>query len=144
MSTKSVVIGSDHGGFELKEQIRAYLVEEKMLEVIDVGTHTKDRVDYPDIGVKAAGTVLEKKAPGIVFCGSGIGISIACNKVDGVRCALVHDAYTAQYCRLHNDANMIAIGGRTTGIEIAKQMVDIFLSTEFEGGRHADRVAKLK
>ena len=112
----------------------------------DVGCHSATRCDYPDIAALAGAATLAETNTlqrGIVVCGSGIGISIAANKVPGVRCALLHDHYGAVMCRKHNNANMIALGGRTTGIEIAKEIVDAFLSTEFEGGRHADRVGKI-
>jgi len=137
-----VVIGCDHGGFELKEQIKVFIKD--MGEAIeDVGTYSTDAVDYPDIALKVARYVLENGVLGILICGSGIGMSIAANKVNGIRCALCHDAYTAEFSRRHNNANIIAFGGRTTGVEIAKQMVKIFLSTEFDGGRHQRRIDKI-
>jgi len=137
-----VVIGCDHGGFELKEQIKVFVRDiGKVIE--DVGTYSTDSVDYPDIALKAAKYALKNGVPGILICGSGIGMSIAANKVDGIRCALCHNAYTAEFSRRHNNANIIAFGGRTTGIEIAKQMVKIFLSTEFDGGRHQRRIDKI-
>lgn len=136
------VIGCDHGGFELKEQIKVF-VRDMGKVVEDVGTYSTDSVDYPDIALKVAKYVLKNSVPGILICGSGIGMSIAANKIDGIRCALCHDAYTAEFSRRHNNANIIAFGGRTTGIEIAKQMVKIFLSTEFDGGRHQRRIDKI-
>jgi len=137
-----VVIGCDHGGFELKEQIKVFIKD--MGEAVeDVGTYSTDAVDYPDIALKVARYVLENGVLGILICGSGIGMSIAANKVNGIRCALCHDAYTAEFSRRHNNANIIAFGGRTTGVEIAKQMVKIFLSTEFDGGRHQRRIDKI-
>jgi len=137
-----VVIGCDHGGFELKEQVKVFVKDMgKVIE--DVGTYSTDSVDYPDIALKVARYALENGVPGILICGSGIGMSIAANKVNGIRCALCHDAYTAEFSRRHNNANIIAFGGRTTGIEIAKQMVKIFLSTEFDGGRHQRRIDKI-
>lgn len=138
-----IVIGCDHGGFELKEQIKAF-VQEIGEDVEDVGTYSSDSVDYPDIALKTADYVLKNDIFGILICGSGIGMSIAANKVNGVRCALCHDAYTAEFSRRHNNANIIAFGGRTTGIEIAKQMVKIFLSTKFDGGRHQRRIDKIR
>ncbi len=137
-----VFIGSDHGGYELKEQIKSFL-EEIGVDVEDLGTYSPESCDYPDIAQKVALNVAKSKEKGILICGSGIGMSIAANKVEGIRCALCHDAYTAEYSRRHNDANIIAFGGRTTGVEIAKQMVKIFLFTEFDGGRHKRRVEKI-
>lgn len=137
-----VFIGSDHGGYELKEQIKSFL-EEIGVDVEDLGTYSLKSCDYPDIAQKVALNVVKSKEKGILICGSGIGMSIAANKVKGIRCALCHDAYTAEYSRRHNDANIIAFGGRTTGVEIAKQMVKIFLFTEFDGGRHEQRVEKI-
>ncbi len=137
-----VFIGSDHGGYELKEQIKSFL-EEIGVDVEDLGTYSPESCDYPDIAQKVALNVVKSKEKGILICGSGIGMSIAANKVKGIRCALCHDAYTAEYSRRHNDANIIAFGGRTTGVEVAKQMVKIFLFTEFDGGRHERRVEKI-
>ncbi len=137
-----VFIGSDHGGYELKEQVKSFL-EEVGVDIEDLGTYSLDSCDYPDIARKVALNVAKNKEKGILICGSGIGMSIAANKVKGIRCALCHDAYTAEYSRRHNDANIIAFGGRTTGVEIAKQMVKIFLFTEFDGGRHQRRVEKI-
>ncbi len=137
-----VFIGSDHGGYELKEQVKSFL-KEIGVDIEDLGTYSLDSCDYPDIARKVALNVAKNKEKGILICGSGIGMSIAANKVKGIRCALCHDAYTAEYSRRHNDANIIAFGGRTTGVEIAKQMVKIFLFTEFDGGRHQRRVEKI-
>eukprot|EP00742_Colponemidia_sp_Colp-10_P002450 GILJ01002612.1.p1 GENE.GILJ01002612.1~~GILJ01002612.1.p1 ORF type:complete len:150 (+),score=15.80 GILJ01002612.1:42-491(+) len=137
-----VVIGSDHGAFELKQAMVAHL-QSLGKEVIDVGTHDGSRCDYPDIASLVCKEVLEKTIPGILLCGTGIGISIAANKHQNIRCALCHDHYTAKLCRQHNDANVLAIGGRTCGIEVAKEMVETFLSTPFEGDRHASRLAKI-
>ena len=138
-----IFIGSDHGGFDMKETVKLFLTE-MGVEFEDVGTYSNDSCDYPDIAEKLAQKVANSSQKGILICGSGIGMSIAANKVDGIRCALCHDAYTAEYARRHNDANIIAFGGRTTGVEIAKQMVNIFLNTEFEGGRHKRRIDKIK
>eukprot|EP00946_MAST-07B_sp_MAST-7B-sp1_P001872 g1872.t1 len=142
-ATKSVVVGSDHGGFELKVQIVEHLKAQGVV-VEDVGCHSAARCDYPDIASLAGKAVAEGRcAQGIVVCGSGIGISIAANKVPGIRCALLHDHYGAVMCRRHNNANMMALGGRVTGVEVAKEIVDAFLSTEFDGGRHEARVGKI-
>ena len=138
-----IFIGSDHGGFDMKEAVKLFLKEEGV-EFEDVGTYSNGSCDYPDIAKKLAQKVAESEKRGILICGSGIGMSIAANKIDNIRCALCHDAYGAEYARRHNDANIIAFGGRTTGLEIAKQMVKIFLSTEFDGGRHQRRIDKIK
>lgn len=139
--SKKIVIASDHAGFALKEQIRAVFEE---LSIQDLGCHSDARVDYPDFGKKAADAVASGEADfGILVCGSGIGISIAANRNAKVRCANVHNLETAMLARQHNDANMISIGARIVDKELAVQIVQNFLTTEFEGGRHADRVAKL-
>ncbi len=138
-----IVIGCDHGGFELKEIIKTHL-SEKGHTVIDIGTNSKDSVDYPDYGKKAAEMVADKSADrGIVICGTGIGISIAANKVEGIRCALCTNEYMAKMSRQHNDANMLALGNRVIGAGLAAEIVDIWLNTDFEGGRHLLRVNKL-
>lgn len=136
----TVHIGSDHAGFDLKEKIKAHLTE-KGIEITDVGCFKPERCDYPDIAQALCKNL--KGGRGILVCGSGIGISMAANKIAGIRCALCHDHYTAKMCRQHNDANVLAVGSRTTGDEVAKDIVDTFLQTEFEGGRHADRVKKI-
>ncbi len=137
-----IFIGSDHGGYDMKESIKLFL-KESGIEFEDLGSYSQESCDYPDIAKKVALSVKEHSSMGILICGSGIGMSIAANKIDGIRCALCHDAYSAEYARRHNDANIIAFGGRTTGLEIAKQMVHIFLSTEFDGGRHQRRINKI-
>ena len=136
-----IAIASDHGGFELKQEIMKHL-ESKGLEYKDYGTYTTDSCDYPIYGEAAARAVASGECEkGIVICGTGIGISISANKVKGIRAALCADCYSAEYTRLHNDANILALGARTTGSGLALKIVDTFLSTEFEGGRHARRVA---
>ena len=138
-----IAMASDHGGFALKEQLRQY-VESKGHEVKDLGCYSPDRADYPDYGVACGEAVVKGEADrGIVVCGTGIGISIAANKVKGVRCALCTDPVMARLCREHNNANVLSLGERIVGIELAKGIVDAFLSTEAEGGRHAERVAKI-
>ena len=138
-----IAMGSDHGGFALKEQLRQY-VESKGHEAVDFGCYSPDRADYPDYGVACGEAVTKGEADrGIVVCGTGIGISIAANKVKGVRCALCTDPVMARLCREHNDANMLALGERILGIELAKGIVDAFLDTEAEGGRHAERIGKI-
>ena len=137
-----IVIASDHGGFALKQEIMAHL-RQRGVEFEDIGTYDETSVDYPDYGEKAARAVVAGQyEKGILLCGTGIGISIAANKVHGARCALCADCFSAEMCRAHNNANLIALGGRTIGPELAKRMVDLFLDTEFMGGRHANRIAK--
>ena len=142
-----VIIGSDHGGYEMKEIIKSHL-KSNNINFEDIGTYTKESCDYPDIAKKLCNKLINKnkiiKSFGILICGSGIGISIAANKISGIRCALCHDNYTARMSRKHNNANVLAIGGRTTGIEIVKDMIDIFLKEDFEGGRHTRRINKLE
>jgi ribose 5-phosphate isomerase B len=143
MTKETIALASDHGGVELKALLAEHL-QAKGFAVLDLGTDGSQSVDYPDFAVAVAKALGEGKAArGILVCGSGIGISIAANRFAHVRAALIHDAYGARMCRLHNDANVIVFGGRTIGSEIAKDCLDVFLSTEFEGGRHARRVAKL-
>ena len=140
-----VIIGSDHGAVELKETVKKVLKEEfPDVEVTDVGTNSGESVDYPDIAQKVCMPVAEGKYDrGIVLCGTGIGISIAANKIKGIRAALCHETYTAKMSRQHNNANVLAMGGRTTGPEIAAEIVRTWMSTEFLGGRHERRVNKI-
>ncbi|HGY54134.1 MAG TPA: ribose 5-phosphate isomerase B [Caldithrix abyssi] len=140
-----LAIAADHGGYELKEYIVNYLRSRRDVEVTDLGTDTdKQSVDYPDYAAKVAKAIQNGRAErGILLCGTGIGISITANKFKGIRAALCHDAYTARMSRAHNDANILAMGGRTTGKETAMDMVRIWLETEFEGGRHSRRVGKI-
>ena len=143
MTGNVIVIGSDHAGYSLKQVLVAHL-KDKGWEVADVGTHGVDSVDYPDFGAAVAKALKDgKSSRGIVVCGSGIGISIAANRHDWVRAALCHDITSARLCRQHNDANVLALGARLIGEEVAKDCVDVFLATEFEGGRHQRRVDKL-
>ncbi len=140
---KKVAISSDHAGFQLKAAVVEHL-KKAGHEVIDLGPFSEDRVDYPDFGFKLAEAIAAGQAPiGIAICGSGIGISIAVNRYKGMRCALAHDVTSARLSRLHNDANVIALGARLLGVETALDCVNVFLSTDFEGGRHAGRVEKL-
>lgn len=139
-----VAIGSDHAGFNLKEEMIKYL-KEKEVEVIDCGPENDNRVDYPDYGHKVGKKVVSKEADyGIVICGSGIGISISANKIKNIRCALCSEPLSAELSRKHNDANVVALGARLIGTEMAKKILDVFLNTEFEGGRHIDRIAKIE
>jgi len=138
-----IVLASDHGGYDLKEIIKKHLME-KGYEILDLGTNSEASVDYPDYGYAAGVAVAEGKAPlGIVFCGSGIGICIAANKVKGIRCALVNSVEMAVLAKQHNDANIISLGGRLTPPDLAIKIVDTWLNTEAEGGRHHRRVDKL-
>ena len=143
MPADLVALASDHAGYELKVLLKDEL-ESMGLAVLDLGTDSLASVDYPDFGFLAGQAIASGKASrGVIVCGSGIGISIAANRVPEARAALCHDGLTARLARQHNDANILAIGSRTTGIETARDMVRIFMSTPFEGGRHAGRVAKL-
>ena len=138
-----VVVGSDHGGFELKEVLKKHL-EDKGFDVTDVGAYDTNSVDYPDIAVKACEKVTSGEFDfGVLVCGTGIGISIAANKVDGIRCALVSNEYCAEMTKRHNNANMLAFGGRVTGPDLAKNILDAYINAEFEGGRHQKRVDKI-
>ena len=135
-----LVIASDHGGFALKQELMEHL-RARGVEFEDIGTYTQDSCDYPVYAEKAARGVAEGKyEKGILVCGTGIGMSLAANKIRGIRCAVLSDCFSAEMCRAHNDANMIALGGRVIGGELAKRMVDLFLDTPFMGGRHARRV----
>ena len=142
MDGKAVVIGSDHAGVELKQELKEML-EEEGYAVTDIGTYTSDSMDYPDLAEPLAREVLTRGIPGIVICGTGIGVSIAANKMRGIRAALCHDDMTARLCRQHNNANVLAMGARVLSAEQAKNIVRLFLTTDFEGGRHARRVDKL-
>jgi len=143
MARETIAIAADHAGVSLKDVLKAELGE-LGFDVLDLGTHGPESVDYPDYGNAMAETILQGKvARGVLVCGSGIGVSIAANRHPGIRAALCHDAVTARLARQHNDANVLVLGARTTGIEVAKDCLRIFLQTAFEGGRHARRVAKL-
>lgn len=138
-----VVVGSDHGGLALKEEVKLHLAELGH-QVTDVGTHTDESTDYPDFGRLVAEMVAGDEAErGIVVCGTGIGISITANKVKGIRAALCTNAYMARMARLHNDANVLALGGRVLGVDLALDIVDAFLTHPFEGGRHQRRLDKI-
>ena len=138
-----IAIGSDHGGFELKKEVMAHL-DARGLEYKDFGTYSDASCDYPVYGKAVAKAVASGECErGIIICGTGIGISIAANKVKGIRCALCGDSLSAEMTRRHNDANMLALGAGITGPNLAKRIVETFLNTEFEGGRHARRVGLL-
>ena len=139
----AIAVASDHAGFDLKEILKRDL-QEAGLEVLDLGTNSAQSVDYPDFGIAMADAVASGKAErGVLVCGTGIGISMAANRNPKVRAALVHDVTSARLSRLHNDANVVAFGQRLIGTETAREALKVFLGTGFEGGRHANRVAKL-
>jgi ribose 5-phosphate isomerase B len=142
-SSDTIALAADHGGFELKQLLADYL-REKGIEILDLGTNSLDSVDYPDMVVPLVDAIRAGRARfGLLMCGTGIGISIAANRNADIRAALCHDVTTARLARQHNDANVLVLGGRITGFEVAKDCLDVFLTTTFEGGRHARRVAKL-
>lgn len=143
MSSEIVAVACDHGGFELKDQIMIDL-NEMGYTVLDLGTDGTASVDYPDYANAMAKAIKDGKAEkGVLICGSGIGISIAANRHPEIRAALIHDALSARMSRLHNNANVIAFGGRMIGLETARDCLKVFLETEFEGGKHERRVAKM-
>lgn len=135
-----IAAASDHGGFALKEEVKKHLME-RGIEVLDLGTHSEESVDYPVYGKACGEAVASGKADlGIVVCGTGIGISIAANKVKGIRCGLCTSVEMARLTKQHNNANILALGGRTTETGLAMEIVDTWLDTEFEGGRHQRRI----
>lgn len=138
-----IAIGCDHAAFTFKEEIKAYL-SAKGHELIDKGCYSAERADYPDYGIAVGEAVAKGECErGVVICGSGIGISIAANKVAGVRCALCSEPLSARLSRNHNDANVLAMGARLIGLEMGKAIVDEWLQAEFEGGRHCGRIDKI-
>ena len=141
----NLTIGSDHGAVELKDTVKKIIAEAfPDIEVNDVGTFGTDSVDYPDIAEVVCAEIVDgRSVRGIVLCGTGIGISIAANKIKGIRCALCNDAYSAKKCREHNDANVLAMGGRVIGVGPAEEIVRAWLTTDFEGGRHQRRIDKI-
>jgi ribose 5-phosphate isomerase B len=137
-------IATDHAGVDLKDYT-VELLKQKGHEVVDLGPFNKERVDYPDYAVKVAQSVLADSASqGILICGSGIGMSMAANRFHGIRAALCHDAYTAQVARQHNDANILCFGERIIGQGVAESIIDSWLASSFEGGRHCGRVEKIE
>lgn len=139
MSEKRVIIGSDHAGYAMKEQFKQHLAV-KGYEVVDVGTDSLDSCDYPAIAKSLSAKVLEENGKGILVCGTGIGMSMAANRFSGIRAAVCANEFQAYATRLHNDANVLCVGERVTGIGAALSILDIFMETEFEGGRHQRRV----
>lgn len=135
-----IAIGSDHAAFDLKQTVIQYL-KNRDIEVLDVGTHSSERTDYPIYGQRVAKAVVSGEADlGITICGTGIGIGISAGKVKGIRAAIVSDTYSARMARQHNNANVLSFGARVVGPGLAEDLVDAFLDHDFEGGRHADRV----
>lgn len=138
-----IAIGADHAGFELKEFLYE-VIKEMGHEAIDMGTNSNSSVDYPDYAEVVSQAVSEGKVDrGILICGTGIGMSIVANKFKNVRAALCNDLYTAKMSRLHNNANVLAIGGRIVGKDLAREIVNVWINTPFEGGRHCRRVEKI-
>lgn len=138
-----IALACDHAALEMKTMIKS-LLNEMGLEYHDYGTFTEDSCDYPIFATRAANAVASGECEkGIVICGTGIGMSIAANKVDGIRCALCHDAFSAEMTRRHNDSNMLALGARVTGPEVARMIAKIWLTTPFDGGRHERRVGMI-
>ena len=142
-----IVLATDLGGKELKDYIKEY-IEKKGYEVLDLGTNTDPITEKSDLGLKAGEKVMAGEVTcGIVFCGSGVRMSMAINKVKGIRAALCHDTYTAKMAKMHNNANILVMGGKIIGKGLAEEMVDIYLETEYEGGRHQlrlDKIAKIE
>ncbi|MSP68321.1 MAG: ribose 5-phosphate isomerase B [Alphaproteobacteria bacterium] len=143
MSTvRTVAIAADHGGFALK-QVLAAEIAHLGFKPLDLGPETEESVDYPDYALKVVEAVRQHRAEcGVLICGTGIGMSMAANRHRQIRAALVHDAYTARMCRQHNDANVLVLGGRVIGTEVAKECLATFLKTAFEGARHVKRLSK--
>lgn len=143
MPTQTVAIACDHGAFALKDHLFNFL-KDKGVKLLDLGVNSPDSVDYPDFGYSLVDAIKSGKATrGILLCGSGIGISIAANRFPEIRAALVHDTTGARLSREHNDANVIVFGGRMIGPDLCEECADVFLNTDFEGGRHQRRVDKL-
>lgn len=137
-------IGSDHAGFNIKQNV-IEMLESRGHEVFDLGPRDNNRVDYPDFAKEVCKKVAEDSGSfGVLICGSGIGMSIAANKINGIRAALCTDAYMAKMTRAHNDANVLCLGERVTGLGVVESIIEAFCSTEFEGGRHACRIGKIE
>lgn len=138
-----IALGCDHGGLEHKNAILEHL-KARGFEVTDFGIYEQVSVDYPDIAIKVANAIKDGECQrGILVCGTGIGMSLAANKVKGIRAAACSEHFSAKYTRLHNDSNILCLGGRVIGVGTALELVDLFVDTEFEGGRHATRVGKI-
>lgn len=140
---KRIALAADHAGFPLKEAVKAHLIA-RGVDIVDIGTFSNEPVDYPGIVRKGCAVVLEQQCPGIIFGGSGNGEAMAANKVRGIRAALCYSEESTRLARAHNNANVMSLGGRLTETDLALRLVDIFLTTEFEGGRHERRIADLE
>lgn len=139
-----IAVGCDHGGFDHKNAIAEHL-KQRGFEVVDYGIYENKSVDYPDIASKLCNGILEGEADlGILVCGTGIGMSIAANKFKGIRAAACSEHFSAKYTRLHNNSNVLCLGGRVIGIGTALELADLFVNTEFEGGRHQNRIDKIE
>ena len=134
-----IIIGSDHGGYNLNQAVIEHL-NKKGLDVLDLGCYTSDSCDYPVIAKAVAEKVLEDSSKGILICGTGVGVSIAANRYDGIRASHCTDTFTARMTRMHNDSNILCLGERITGVGLALDIVDTWLNTSFEGGRHQKRI----
>ena len=140
---KPIALGADHGGWALKEAVKQHL-DALGVAYQDFGTYSEESVDYPDMAVPPCEAVVKGECEkALLFCGTGVGISIAANKVKGIRACCCSDTFSAKYTCMHNDANVLCMGGRVVGAGLACELVDVFLNTEFEGGRHARRIAKI-
>lgn len=143
LKNKTIAIGCDHGGFNLKKVIMEHL-HQNGIAYVDFGTHSTDSCDYPDIAEKVCGAIVSGECDGgILVCGTGIGMSIAANKVKGIRAAMCTDVYSAKMTKQHNNTNVLCLGGRVTGRELAFMICDTWLSEEFMGGRHQNRIDKI-
>jgi len=138
-----IIIGSDHAAYQLKEKVKVWLAEQHGIEVEDAGTHSEVSVDYPDFGIKVAQAVSTGKFErGVLICGTGIGMSMVANRLPGVRAALCNDLFSAVMSRRHNNANILVMGGRVIGDVLAMEIVDAWIETPFDGGRHQSRIEK--
>lgn len=139
-----IVIGSDHGGYNLKETLKTHLINSPSYAVTDIGVFSRDSADYPKVAHELAQAVLKGEySRGILICGTGLGMSIVANRYKGIRAAVCHNLYMARMSRQHNNANILVMGGRVIGAGIALEMVDVFLKTGFEGGRHQKRIDQI-
>ena len=138
-----IYIGSDHAGFDLKNELIQYIKNDLKLEVEDLGCYSKESVDYPDFAIEVCKKVNENTGTGVLICNTGIGISITANKINGIRCALCSEEYSAAMAIKHNNANILALGGNVIGKELAKSILKTFLNAKFEGGRHQRRIEKI-
>ncbi len=143
MTHAPIILGSDHAGFPMKEELKTYL-QNKGMKILDVGTNSLDSCNYPVYAQHLCTEVLKQNTLGILVCGSGIGMSMSANKVPGIRAALCTNEYLARMTRKHNDANVLCLGGRVLGIDLAQAIVDEFLNNEFEGGRHQKRISLME